>query len=409
MNPPSYRATVMSLGFGQLLGWAFLYFAFTSFVLPMQRAFGWTEPAIMGAFTLGLAAWGATSYAVGAAVDRGRGREVMTSGGLLAGCGFLLWSQADALATVYAAWALIGSSMAMLLYEPAFAILVKRFPTRFRGAIGTLTLFGGFGSTLSFTAVGAMVEHLDWRTALAVIGACLACVVAPLHAWALRGCAEPEGRPGAAGASAQAARPVGAGADATLRAAFRSPAFWLLAAAFTLYAFAAAGIWAHIMPALASKGQTPAQSMRVLVWFGPAQVLGRFAYIALAARIPLTTHATGLIVLSVLATSVTIFALAEQTWALLLFSVAFGVSNGLVTIVRGAILPEYFGGRNVGRIGGAMSAITLLVRALAPLVTAWILVLSGGYRAVLLTLALLSLAAVFSFALARRPAHSFRE
>ena len=56
-----------------------------------------------------------------------------------------------------------------------------------------------------------------------------------------------------------------------------------------------------------------------------------------------------------------------------------------------------------------MSAITLLVRALAPLVTAWILVLSGGYRAVLLTLALLSLAAVLSFALARRPAHSFRE
>ena len=406
MNPPSYRATVLSLGFGQLLGWAFLYFAFTSFVLPMQRAFGWTEPAIMGAFTLGLAAWGGTSYAVGAAIDRGRGREVMTLGGLLAGSGFLLWSQADALATVYVAWMLIGASMAMLLYEPAFAILVKRFPTRFRGAIGTLTLFGGFGSTLSFTAVGAMVEHLDWRTALAVIGACLACVVAPLHAWALRGCARPEGPGGVAVASALSPRP---GVDATLRAAFRSPAFWLLAAAFTLYAFAAAGIWAHIMPALASKGQTPAQSMQVLVWFGPAQVLGRFAYIALAARIPLTTHATGLVVLSALAASVTIFALAEQTWALLLFSVAFGISNGLVTIVRGAILPEYFGGRNVGRIGGAMSAITLLVRALAPLVTAWILVLSGGYRAVLLTLALLSVVAVLSFALARRPAHSFRE
>ena len=73
MNPPSFRATVTALAAGQLVCWAALYDAFSSFVLPMQRAFGWSKPQMMGAFTLGLAVWGAATYAVGAAIDRGRG------------------------------------------------------------------------------------------------------------------------------------------------------------------------------------------------------------------------------------------------------------------------------------------------------------------------------------------------
>ena len=55
MNPPRFRATVAALAFGQLVCWAALYYAFSSFVLPMQRALGWSKPQTMGAFTLGLA------------------------------------------------------------------------------------------------------------------------------------------------------------------------------------------------------------------------------------------------------------------------------------------------------------------------------------------------------------------
>lgn len=58
---------------GQLLCWAALYYAFSAFVLPMQQALGWSKPTLMGAFTLGLAVWGATTYAAGAAIDRGLG------------------------------------------------------------------------------------------------------------------------------------------------------------------------------------------------------------------------------------------------------------------------------------------------------------------------------------------------
>ena len=399
MNPPSFRATVTALAAGQLVCWAALYYTFSSFVLPMQRAFGWSKPQMMGAFTLGLAVWGAATYAVGAAIDHGRGRAVMSYGALLAGAGFLGWSQVNSLPALYAAWAVLGASMAMTLYEPAFNVLTKRFPQRYLQGITALTLVGGFASTLSFPAAAGLLALFDWRGALAAIGAVLIFGVAPLHAWALRGTPQRAVVP----AAHDRAREKGdqKADDATLHQALREPSFWLLTATFTLYSFAAAALWAHMMPAFTAKGRSEAQALAVVVWFGPAQVAGRLAYVGFGRW--LSSRKLGLMVLGGLPVSLTIFALADQTAALLIFAALFGVANGLVTIVRGGLVPEYFGREHVGRISGAMSGISLFARATAPLATAWLLLAVAGYREMLLVLAAVGLAALVAFAFAKRP------
>ena len=75
---------------------------------------------------------------------------------------------------LYAAWMLLGASMAMTLYEPAFSVLTKRYPRPLRARHhARSTLVAGFASTLSFPAVLWLVSALDWRSALAVIGAVL--------------------------------------------------------------------------------------------------------------------------------------------------------------------------------------------------------------------------------------------
>jgi len=391
MHPPSFRATVVALAAGQLFCWAALYYSFSSFILPMQHAFGWSKPQMMGAFTLGLAVWGAATYAAGAAIDTGHGRALMTWGAALAGAGFIVWSQISGLGGLYLAWSLLGASMAMTLYEPAFNILTKRFPERYVQGITALTLVGGFASTLSFPAAAWLIARYDWRVALASIGALLLIGVAPLHAWALRGTPK---------TTVRAARPDAAD-DATLHEALRERAFWLLTATFTLYSFAGAAMWAHMMPAFAAKGRSEAQALAVVVWFGPAQVAGRLAYVGFGRAV--SARKLGLMVLGGLPVSLAIFALADQTAALLVFALLFGVANGLVTIVRGGLVPEYFGRRHVGRISGAMTGISLLARASAPLLTAWLLLALPGYRELLLVLAGVGLAAVVAFALARKP------
>lgn len=386
-----YRTTLAGLAVGQVLCWAALFYGFSSFVGPMQQALGWSQAALMGAFTLGLAVAGLASYAVGAAIDRGRGRAVLTGGAVLGGIGFLLWSQVASLAAFYAAWALLGAAMAMTLYDPAFAVLTKRYPERFRDGITALTLVGGFASTLSFPVVVWLIDRLEWRAALQAIGLVLLVGVAPLHAWVLRGPAEPAG----------SARPHDAAADATLHEALRHAAFWLVTATFTFYAFLSAALWAHLMPAFAAKGLTQADAVAVVVWFGPAQVLGRFVFLGAGHRI--TTRALGLVVLAGVPLALAIFALADQRAALTAFAVLFGLSNGLVTIVRGSLVPEYWGRAHVGRISGAINVIALLARAAAPVASAALLGAIGGYRGLLIGLALLGSASVLTFALARRP------
>ena len=54
------------------------------------------------------------------------------------------------------------------LYDPAFATLGRLFGDAGRSAITTLTLFGGFASTVCWPLSAALEAHLGWR------GACLA-------------------------------------------------------------------------------------------------------------------------------------------------------------------------------------------------------------------------------------------
>lgn len=383
-----FGATVAALAVGQVLSWAALFYAFSSFVLPMQREFGWDKPTLMGAFTLGLAVHGAASYAVGAAIDQGRGRRVLTGGALLAGTGVLCWSQISAPWMLYACWAALGAAMAMTLYEPAFMVVTKRYPTRFRDAITRLTLVGGFASTLCYPAVAALIGGLGWRGALLAIGGVLIGVVAPLHAWALRG-------PATVGSGAH----HDAAADATLHQALRQPAFWLLTATFTGYAFLSAAFWAHVMPAFAAKGFSDTQALAVLVWFGPAQVAGRFIHAVAGGGVRL--RVLGVVVLLAVPVALVLFALGRTVPVLIGFALLFGVANGLVTIVRGGLVPEHFGRAHIGRISGAMSAVGLLARAAAPYGVALLLLAVGGYREVMFALAALGVASAAAFALVR--------
>jgi len=355
---PSFAWVVGALALGQLLTWAALYYGFSSFVLPMRDELRWNEATLMGAFSAGLAAWGGASYAVGAAIDRGHGRAVLAGGAVLGAIGLFAWAAVREPWMFYAVWIVLGAAMAMTLYGPAFTVLTKRYPLRYREGITALTLVGGFASTLSFPAVAWSMPVLGWRGTLIAMGIVLLLGVVPLHLWALHGPAH------------ESAPPVreGAAADATLHEALRHRTFWLLALAFTLYAFAAAALWAHLMPALASKGLGQGEALAVVVWIGPAQVAGRLLYAALGRAWRLRT--LGAVVLIGFPLALMLFALANSVWVLWLFAALFGAVNGLITIVRGGLIPETFGRAQVGRIGGAMEAIGLLARAAAPVAAA---------------------------------------
>jgi hypothetical protein len=160
-------------------------------------------------------------------------------------------------------------------------------------------------------------------------------------------------------------------------------------------------MWAHVMPAFAEKGVPQADALIVLMTIGPAQVAGRLLYVWLGRGWSL--RFLGAVVLTGLPLAMVLFALGKTLPALLVFALIFGVANGLVTIVRGGLVPLYFGRAQVGRIGGLMSGIGLLMRAAAPIAATTALLVLPGYRELLLVLAAMGGVAVLLFWAAGAP------
>lgn len=388
--PEGFRSLVTSLSVGQIFAWAALYYGFSSIVLPMMAETGWSKALVMGANTLGLAVWGLATYAAGAAVDRGHARWMMSGGFALGAAGFALWAVATTPWMLYAAWVLLGAAGAATLYEPAFNVITRQFPTRYREGIAAVTMVGGLASTLSFPAVAGLIEGFGWRGALWCLAALLAGLLVPLHLWAMRGISH-----------VVVTHPTDPEDAATLKQALHLPVFWLLTIAFTLYSIVMSAFWAHIMPLFAGKGLSAAQTLAIVIWVGPAQVMGRFAYAARGMSVSL--RRLGIAVLAAVPVSMTLMSFTTDPVALTVWVCLYGVANGLVTNVRGGLVPAYFGRAHIGRIGGAMSGIGLVARAIGPLAVAWWLLWMPGYDGALRAMAVTGMLAVVALVAARKP------
>ena len=274
----------------------------------------------------------------------------------------MLWSQARTLPMLYVAWALIGVAMAMLVVRSRPSpVLTQRYPRDYKRAVIALTLAGGFASTLAFPALAWLMPRFGWRGALLLLAAAMVLLVAPVNALALRA-----PRPASAGASSQQGAAAVVLPGWSFEQARRSRAFWLLAACFSAYAFVIAAVLGPCDAGVRGQGAERGTGGR-RCWSGSARRKWPGAALHLLGLARLPPRVVGLLVLCGLPLAMTLFALTANASALLVFALLYGVSNGLVTIVRGTAVPEIFGARTVGRIGGAMSAISLAGRALAPL------------------------------------------
>ena len=146
-----------------------LYYAFSLYVAPMQADLGWSATELNGALSLGLLTWGLAAFSVGAWIDKHGGRALMTCGSLIGALALALWSQVDSLIAFYAIYALMGVAMAMLLYDPAFAVVTAAFKADARKAITAITLAGGFASTIFMPLAHLLIELFGWRDSLLML------------------------------------------------------------------------------------------------------------------------------------------------------------------------------------------------------------------------------------------------
>ena len=91
-----------------------------------------------------------------------------------------------------------------------------------------------------------------------------------------------------------------------------------------------------------------------------------------------------------------------STGLLMVFVVLFGLGFGLEALLRGTLVPEYYGPANYPRINGVLGAFVVGARAVGPLLAGIAASAFGGYEWVFVVGALLCSASAIALVLANR-------
>ncbi len=165
---------VAVLAVTETISWGVLYYAFSVFQVPMGAELELTSAQLSGAFSLAVLLTGVAAVPVGRWLDVRGPRGLMTAGSAMCALLVVAWSQVQTAAGLYLVMAGIGLARAAVLYDPAFAVIVRWFHTRRSGALLAVTVVAGFASTVALPSSNALIEAMGWRRALLVLAVVLA-------------------------------------------------------------------------------------------------------------------------------------------------------------------------------------------------------------------------------------------
>ena len=358
-------SAVLALGITQITAWGTSYYCLGVLAGPISQDTGWSRGLVFLGFTVALLVMGLVSSTVGRAIDRHGARAVMTLGTVLVSAGLFALAHVRGEAAYLAVWAFLGLGMRLCLYDAAFAALVQVAPSRGRTAISYLTLFGAFASSVFWVVGHALNEQVGWRQTLVLFALINLVVCLPLH-WL--GLARRE-------TAEAAAAPTGALAAAVdgppLEGRARSVAMVLFALIMSLNGFVFGVISVQLVPLLEAAGLATAAAVWVASMKGVAQFGGRVVEILFARNLRAIT--VGRIAVGVLPPSLLLLLAGTGSLPLIVaFTLLMGASQGVITIVRGAVPLALFGAKGYGAILGVIATPVLVVNAASPTVFAWI-------------------------------------
>jgi MFS family permease len=345
---------VGALGVTQILGYGTSFYLLAILGLPISSDTGWPLPWVIAGLSGGMLCGGLASPAVGRAIDRHGGRPVLVAGSLLMAVGLAGIGSASGLGLYLLAWCVLGLGMGACLYEAAFAALGRLFGGQARSAIITITLYGGFASTICWPLSAVLNETWGWRStcliyaAVHVLTAVLIYLIFPSAA-SSRTSAEPD--------------PINAPRPSVHHAPGRRRSLLvLLALHLTFTAVVATVVSVHLLVILEGRGLTAATAVALGALLGPSQVAGR----AIELVIGRSFHPFWTAVASSSLIVVSVAALAFDLPLTALVIVVYGAGVGVSYIVRGTLPLALFGAVGYATLMGKLALPSLVAQALAP-------------------------------------------
>jgi MFS family permease len=374
---------VNALGLTQITAWGTSYYCLGVLAKPIVAETAWAMSTVFLGFTVALLVMGCISTWVGRLIDRIGARAVMSIGTIIVSAGLLALSLVHDVASYWSVWAVLGVGMRCCLYDAAFAALVQVAPTRGRKAISYLTLYGAYASTVFWVIGHYLNEAYGWRGTLVVFAAINLAVCLPLN-WL--GLSRREDAQEAAPVAAAATSPDGP----LLEGRMRVVGIALCALIMSINGFVFGVISLQLVPLLEAAGLVGAAAVWVASLKGHGQFAGRVVEIFFGRNLKAMTIAR--IAIAVVPASLALlFAARGELWLLVAFTLLLGASQGVITIVRGAVPLALFGTKGYGEVLGLIATPILLVNAFSPAIFA-LLIDQFGWQPALYALLVCSLA-----------------
>jgi MFS family permease len=357
-------------------------FSLAVFLRPITEATGWSHTAVSSAMTLNFLAMGAAGFGWGALSDRIGPRYVVLAGAVLLGLGLFLASRAQSVLEFQLAFGLLVGTAVGSFFAPMIAA-VMGWIREHRGLAVSLVSVGVGVAPMTMSPFAAwLITQMDWRGALLVLAALVFATLVPAALFVRRPPA----------ATAEAGTAAADGPQMSLRDAFFSAPFIVLALTFFACCAAHAGPIFHTVTYAMTCGLAPLAAVTVYSVEGLAGLGGRLALGVLADRLGVKrVLIAGLLIQAVAAGA---FIFASRLGEFYAVAAVFGFAYGGVMPLYAVLAREYFGQRILGGVFGAAAMVSSLGMALGPALGGWIFDTFGRYTWMYLGSAAIGLGAV---------------
>jgi MFS family permease len=369
----------LASGIGVFVSFAsLLVYTFGIFLKPVAEEFSWSREAVSGAFGVAAISIAVCSPIIGYLLDRFHPRNIILPCLAIFGCAFaslsLLTPHLWHLYATFVVLGLVGNGTAQMAYSRA----VSSWFERRRGTALALVLSGGaVGAMVLPPTAAALIRHIGWRSAFLVLGAMVLAIGLPTVARFIRE------RPVVAGRGGEIA-------GASVREAMTSSVFWILVVVLFCSSLAQNGAIAHISALLTDRGVSGTGGAMALSAMGGASLVGRLLTGWLldrffAARVSFALLATA-------ALGAFLLASAQSLPMGVLAAALIGFGMGGEADVTPYLLSRYFGLRSFSVLYGLTWTFYAVAGAVGPILMGKAFDVTGSYEALLVQLALGTLA-----------------
>ena len=348
------------------------------YIEPLESDFGWSRGEVSGAISIVLLTGGIMGPFVGRWVDMRGARQVILFGAVTTAATYLLLATTSELWQWYLYSAINGVFRQMMFFIP-FQALISRWFDRRRGvALSILGTGFSLGGVVVVPPMRLVVDNMGWEASFVFSGIAVLVVFIPIGTLLVRndpadvgarpdGDAVPEG-----GASPRQLTGL------SLRAALKTPHFWLIGIALTSFFFGLFGMLVHQIPLYESIGVprgTAAVIVSTAALFGAGSRIAfgfisdrvqRFEYVVIAMCISLIFAMLALL-------------LIPGYLGIACFIAFWVVGTGGGPIMEAMLLTRMFGVAHFGTLLGAIVVVEEVGLVTSPTIVGWIFDVTGSY------------------------------